>query len=173
MRWRKIISLLHIRHIYSFLLCNDYGVISFIFPCLSITTFVSSSVHYLKRPGAVLDAGCIVAYLSLDDPSRVQQVSKCAIKLYTAFLKVNIQTGNGKGVWEWVCQFFFSFLRSYGLNMFQGEGKWFVFVFLTTLFLSLNFSYTVEKVTSSIPSPAFTVNCLWHPCVFTIYLTPA
>ncbi|XP_035827708.1 acetyl-CoA carboxylase isoform X2 [Aplysia californica] len=29
-------------------------------------------VHYSKRPGAVLDAGSVVAYLTLDDPSRVQ-----------------------------------------------------------------------------------------------------
>jgi len=28
----------------------------------------------MKRPGATLDAGCIIARLHLDDPSRVQQV---------------------------------------------------------------------------------------------------
>ena len=32
------------------------------------------SVHYLKRPGAVLDSGSIVANLVLDDPTRVVQV---------------------------------------------------------------------------------------------------
>ena len=32
------------------------------------------SVHYMKRPGATLDAGCVIAKLHLDDPSRVQQV---------------------------------------------------------------------------------------------------
>lgn len=31
------------------------------------------SVHYVKRPGAVLDGGSVVAHLDLDDPSRVQQ----------------------------------------------------------------------------------------------------
>ncbi|XP_062596285.1 acetyl-CoA carboxylase 1-like isoform X10 [Saccostrea cucullata] len=30
-------------------------------------------VHYVKRPGAVLEGGSIVAHLDLDDPSRVQQ----------------------------------------------------------------------------------------------------
>nr|WDE40200.1 acetyl-CoA carboxylase [Tegillarca granosa] len=30
-------------------------------------------VHYVKRPGAVLDPGSVVAHLDLDDPSRVQQ----------------------------------------------------------------------------------------------------
>jgi len=29
----------------------------------------------MKRPGATLDAGCVIAKLHLDDPSRVQQVS--------------------------------------------------------------------------------------------------
>jgi len=33
------------------------------------------SVQYIKRPGASLDAGCIVAKLVLDDPSHVQVVS--------------------------------------------------------------------------------------------------
>lgn len=34
---------------------------------------VCFSVHYVKRPGAVLDGGSVVAHLDLDDPSRVQQ----------------------------------------------------------------------------------------------------
>jgi len=28
----------------------------------------------MKRPGATLDAGCVIARLQPDDPSRVQQV---------------------------------------------------------------------------------------------------
>ena len=32
---------------------------------------------------------------------------------------------------------------------------------------------TALTVTFSIRPPAFTVNCLWHPCVFSLYLTPA
>ncbi|KAK3798057.1 hypothetical protein RRG08_034617 [Elysia crispata] len=47
-------------------------------------------VHYLKRPGAVLDAGCIVAYLSLDDPSRVQQA-----KLFEGSLPSQENTAHG------------------------------------------------------------------------------
>ncbi|XP_055889242.1 acetyl-CoA carboxylase-like isoform X3 [Biomphalaria glabrata] len=38
-------------------------------------------IHYSKRPGSVLDAGCVVAYLTLDDPSRVQMA-----KLYDGCL---------------------------------------------------------------------------------------
>ena len=33
-----------------------------------------SSIHYVKRPGAVLDSGSTVATLVLDDPTRVVQV---------------------------------------------------------------------------------------------------
>ncbi len=36
------------------------------------------SVHYVKRPGAVLEAGAIVARLELDDPTRVKMVSRAA-----------------------------------------------------------------------------------------------
>ena len=39
------------------------------------------SVHFVKRPGAVLDAGSVIARLDLDDPSRVQQA-----KLFTGTL---------------------------------------------------------------------------------------
>ena len=39
------------------------------------------SVHYVKRPGAVLDGGSIVANLDLDDPSRVQQAQSFTGKL--------------------------------------------------------------------------------------------
>ncbi|XP_060601349.1 acetyl-CoA carboxylase-like isoform X2 [Ruditapes philippinarum] len=38
-------------------------------------------VHYLKRPGAVLDSGTIVANLVLDDPTRVVQAKPCTNKL--------------------------------------------------------------------------------------------
>lgn len=34
----------------------------------------SGRVKYVKRPGAVLEAGCVVARLELDDPSKVHPV---------------------------------------------------------------------------------------------------
>lgn len=34
----------------------------------------SGHVKYIKRPGAVLEAGCVVARLELDDPSKVHPV---------------------------------------------------------------------------------------------------
>lgn len=42
---------------------------------LKLQTFnLCFSIHYLKRPGAALDSGSIVANLVLDDPTRVVQV---------------------------------------------------------------------------------------------------
>lgn len=32
-------------------------------------------VHYVKRPGALLEAGCVIAQLELDDPTKVKTVS--------------------------------------------------------------------------------------------------
>lgn len=38
----------------------------------------SGRVKYIKRPGAVLEAGCVVARLELDDPSKVRPVGDAA-----------------------------------------------------------------------------------------------
>ncbi|XP_066835634.1 acetyl-CoA carboxylase 1 isoform X6 [Anser cygnoides] len=40
---------------------------------MTLTVGESGCIHYVKRPGAVLDPGCVIAKLQLDDPSRVQQ----------------------------------------------------------------------------------------------------
>ena len=32
-------------------------------------------VHYIKRPGALLEVGCVIARLELDDPTKVKPVS--------------------------------------------------------------------------------------------------
>uniref|UniRef100_A0A8C7WD45 acetyl-CoA carboxylase n=1 Tax=Oncorhynchus mykiss TaxID=8022 RepID=A0A8C7WD45_ONCMY len=42
---------------------------------MTLTALVSGCIHYVKRPGAVLEPGCVIAKLQLDDPGRVQQVS--------------------------------------------------------------------------------------------------
>ena len=34
----------------------------------------SGRVKYIKRPGVILEAGCVVARLELDDPSKVHAV---------------------------------------------------------------------------------------------------
>lgn len=41
---------------------------------MTLTAVESGCIHYVKRAGAALDPGCIIAKLQLDDPSRVQQV---------------------------------------------------------------------------------------------------
>lgn len=41
---------------------------------MTLTAAESGCIHYVKRPGAALDPGCVIAKLQLDDPSRVQQV---------------------------------------------------------------------------------------------------
>jgi hypothetical protein len=41
---------------------------------LTLSVQESGRVKYIKRPGAVLEAGCMVARLELDDPSKVHPV---------------------------------------------------------------------------------------------------
>lgn len=63
------------------------GDISYVWPCfyrlqvmkmvMTLTAAESGCIHYVKRPGAALDPGCVIAKLQLDDPSRVQQVRCC------------------------------------------------------------------------------------------------
>ncbi|XP_012813279.2 acetyl-CoA carboxylase 1 isoform X2 [Xenopus tropicalis] len=40
---------------------------------MTLTAVESGCIHYVKRPGAALEPGCVIAKLQLDDPSRVQQ----------------------------------------------------------------------------------------------------
>ncbi|RVE63621.1 hypothetical protein OJAV_G00138120 [Oryzias javanicus] len=48
---------------------------------MTLTTSESGCIHYVKRAGAALEPGCVIAKLQLDDPSRVQQA-----ELYTGTL---------------------------------------------------------------------------------------
>lgn len=43
---------------------------------MTLTAAESGCIHYVKRAGAALEPGCVIAKLQLDDPSRVQQVLK-------------------------------------------------------------------------------------------------
>ncbi|XP_018116412.1 acetyl-CoA carboxylase 2 isoform X2 [Xenopus laevis] len=40
---------------------------------MALTVQEPGQIHYVKRPGAVLESGCMVAQLDLDDPSKVLQ----------------------------------------------------------------------------------------------------
>lgn len=44
---------------------------------MTLTASESGCIHFVKRAGAVLEPGCVIAKLQLDDPSRVQQVYAC------------------------------------------------------------------------------------------------
>uniref|UniRef100_A0A3B4B461 Uncharacterized protein n=1 Tax=Periophthalmus magnuspinnatus TaxID=409849 RepID=A0A3B4B461_9GOBI len=48
---------------------------------MTLTASESGCIHYVKRAGAALEPGCVIAKLQLDDPSRVQQA-----ELYTGAL---------------------------------------------------------------------------------------
>ncbi|XP_042685096.1 acetyl-CoA carboxylase 2 isoform X1 [Centrocercus urophasianus] len=39
---------------------------------MTLTVEEAGRVHYVKRPGALLEAGCVIAQLQLDDPTKVQ-----------------------------------------------------------------------------------------------------
>lgn len=55
---------------------------------MTLTAAESGCIHYVKRAGAALEPGCVIAKLQLDDPSRVQQVmfvclnAKCFPDMY-------------------------------------------------------------------------------------------
>ena len=43
---------------------------------MTLTATESGCIHYVKRPGAALDPGCVIAKMQLDNPSKVQQVNR-------------------------------------------------------------------------------------------------
>lgn len=47
---------------------------------MTLTAVESGCIHYVKRPGAALDPGCVIAKMQLDNPSKVQQVRRKALK---------------------------------------------------------------------------------------------
>ncbi|KAM6466313.1 acetyl-CoA carboxylase 1 isoform 2-T2 [Liasis olivaceus] len=50
-----------------------FGEIEVMKMVMTLTAAESGCIHYVKRPGAALEPGCVIAKLQLDDPSRVQQ----------------------------------------------------------------------------------------------------
>ncbi|XP_049645344.1 acetyl-CoA carboxylase 2 [Suncus etruscus] len=50
---------------------NSYAEIEVMKMIMTLSVQEGGCVRYLKRPGAVLEAGCVVARLELDDPSKV------------------------------------------------------------------------------------------------------
>ncbi|XP_049512514.1 acetyl-CoA carboxylase-like isoform X3 [Dermacentor silvarum] len=52
---------------------QSYAEIEVMKMVMTLTVEESGCVHFIKRPGAVLEAGCELARLELDDPSRVNK----------------------------------------------------------------------------------------------------
>ncbi|KAJ8286073.1 hypothetical protein GJAV_G00034250 [Gymnothorax javanicus] len=53
---------------------QSYAEIEVMKMVMTLNVQESGCVHFLKRPGAVLEAGCVVAHLELDDPSSLHPV---------------------------------------------------------------------------------------------------
>lgn len=41
---------------------------------MTLTVQQSGYIHFVKRPGAVLEPGCVMARMDLDDPSSIHRV---------------------------------------------------------------------------------------------------
>ena len=56
---------------------------------MTLTVQQSGCVHFVKRPGAVLEPGCVMAHIDLDDPSSVHRVgysNRAEIKVLFVYL---------------------------------------------------------------------------------------
>ncbi|XP_069727330.1 acetyl-CoA carboxylase 2 isoform X1 [Phaenicophaeus curvirostris] len=51
---------------------NVYAEIEVMKIIMTLTVEEAGRVHYVKRPGALLEAGCVIAQLELDDPTKVK-----------------------------------------------------------------------------------------------------
>lgn len=47
---------------------------------MTLTVEEAGRVHYVKRPGTLLEAGCVIARLELDDPTKVKPVSPRGVR---------------------------------------------------------------------------------------------
>lgn len=53
---------------------------------MTLTVLQSGCIHFIKRPGAVLAPGCMVAHMELDDPSSIHRVHRCLISFLTLLI---------------------------------------------------------------------------------------
>ncbi|KAK7934090.1 hypothetical protein WMY93_004986 [Mugilogobius chulae] len=53
---------------------ETYAEIEVMKMVMTLTVQQSGCIHFVKRPGAVLETGCVVAHMDLDDPSSVLKV---------------------------------------------------------------------------------------------------
>nr|XP_046243287.1 acetyl-CoA carboxylase isoform X2 [Scatophagus argus] len=53
---------------------ETYAEIEVMKMVMTLTVQQSGCIHFVKRPGAVLETGCVVAHMDLDDPSSIHRV---------------------------------------------------------------------------------------------------
>ncbi|KAM8865493.1 acetyl-CoA carboxylase 2 isoform 6-T6 [Synchiropus picturatus] len=53
---------------------DTYAEIEVMKMVMTLTVQQSGCIHFVKRPGAVLQSGCVVAHMELDDPSSIHKV---------------------------------------------------------------------------------------------------
>ncbi|XP_071338956.1 acetyl-CoA carboxylase 2 isoform X3 [Trachinotus anak] len=53
---------------------ETYAEIEVMKMVMTLTVQQSGCIHFVKRPGAVLESGCVVAHIDLDDPSSIHRV---------------------------------------------------------------------------------------------------
>ncbi|XP_075875662.1 acetyl-CoA carboxylase isoform X1 [Nelusetta ayraudi] len=53
---------------------ETYAEIEVMKMVMTLTVLQSGCIHFIKRPGAVLEPGCVVAHMELDDPSSIHRV---------------------------------------------------------------------------------------------------
>ncbi|XP_054628286.1 acetyl-CoA carboxylase isoform X2 [Dunckerocampus dactyliophorus] len=53
---------------------ETYAEIEVMKMVMTLTVQQSGHIHFVKRPGAVLQSGCVVAHMELDDPSSIHRV---------------------------------------------------------------------------------------------------
>ncbi|XP_061527646.1 acetyl-CoA carboxylase isoform X4 [Phycodurus eques] len=53
---------------------ETYAEIEVMKMVMTLTVQQAGHVHFIKRPGAVLESGCVMAHMNLDDPSRIHRV---------------------------------------------------------------------------------------------------
>uniref|UniRef100_A0A8C4NMB0 acetyl-CoA carboxylase n=1 Tax=Dicentrarchus labrax TaxID=13489 RepID=A0A8C4NMB0_DICLA len=53
---------------------ETYAEIEVMKMVMTLTVLQSGCIHFVKRPGAVLEPGCVVAHIELDDPSSIHRV---------------------------------------------------------------------------------------------------
>uniref|UniRef100_A0A7N9AQT6 acetyl-CoA carboxylase n=1 Tax=Mastacembelus armatus TaxID=205130 RepID=A0A7N9AQT6_9TELE len=54
---------------------ETYAEIEVMKMVMTLTVQQSGCIHFVKRPGAVLEPGCVVAHIDLDDPSSIHRVA--------------------------------------------------------------------------------------------------